>query len=143
MRRGWGAIIRGWLVLCAIALMLFPIARATGQAVPPLDAVRVATALSQPVFVTAPPGDYNRLFIVRQRGRVEILNLQTGNVNATPFLDIGAKLTDASHGEQGLLGMAFDPNYASNGKFYLYFTVPSATADTFQQGVTHVSQFQV
>jgi glucose/arabinose dehydrogenase len=125
----------------AVAFLLG--ANAKAQIIPPLDAVRVASSLSQPVFVTASPVDYTRLFIVRQRGRVEILNLQTGSVNGTPFLDIGSVLTSNAHGEQGLLGMAFDPNYASNGKFYLYFTVPSAVGDTFQQGVTHVTQFQV
>jgi glucose/arabinose dehydrogenase len=60
-------------------------------------------------------------------------------VNATPFLDIHARLT-ATNGEQGLLGMAFDPNYATNGKFYLNFTVPGGA---FNNGTTHVSQFQV
>src|SRR5205807_9307227 len=45
-----------------------------------------------------------------------------------------------SGGEQGLLGMAFDPNYATNGRFYLDFTVPGGP---FNNGITHVSQFQV
>ena len=47
---------------------------------------------------------------------------------------------DRHRGEQGLLGMAFDPNYATNGKFYLNFTVPGGA---FGNGVTHVSQFTV
>ena len=109
------------------------------QAVQGLAAIRVASGLTQPLFVTAPPGDFNRLFIVRQTGQVHILNLKTGTLNATPFLDIHSRLTSTS-GEQGLLGMAFHPNYAANGKFYLNFTVPGGA---FGNGTTHVSQFQV
>jgi glucose/arabinose dehydrogenase len=109
------------------------------QAVPGLDAIRVASGLTQPLFVTAPPGDFNRIFIVQQTGQVRILNLATGTMNTTPFLDISARLT-ATNGEQGLLGLAFDPNYTTNGKFYLNFTVPGGA---FGNGTTHISQFQV
>src|SRR6266550_589477 len=105
------------------------------QIVPGLDAIRVASGLTQPLFVTAPPGDSGRLFIVQQNGRIRILNLATGALNATPFLTLTGL---AAGGEQGLLGMAFDPNYAANGKFYLNFTVPGGA---FGNGVTHVSQF--
>ena len=109
------------------------------QPVAGLDAVRVATGLTQPLFMTAPPEDTQRLFIVCQTGQVRILDLQSGTLKGTPFLDIHSRLTSTS-GEQGLLGLAFDPNYASNGKFYLDFTVPGGASGN---GVTHVSQFQV
>src|SRR6266550_710430 len=107
------------------------------QIVPGLDAIRVASGLTQPLFVTAPPGDSGRLFIVQQNGRIRILNLATGTLNPTPFLTLTGLQTG---GEQGLLGMAFDPSYAANGKFYLNFTVPGGA---FGHGVTHVSQFTV
>ena len=97
--------------------------------------------LTQPLFALSPPGDYNRLFIVCQTGQVYILNLATGALNNTPFLDISSRLT-STFGEQGLLGMAFDPNYSSNGKFYLNFTVPGGSF-TPPNGVTRVSQFSV
>ena len=112
---------------------------AWGQAVPGLAMTKVAGQLPQPLFVTAPPGDYGRLFIVCQTGQVYILKLDTGVVNATPFLNIQSRLT-STNGEQGLLGMAFDPNYATNGKFYLDFVVPGGF---WNMGTTHVSQFQV
>jgi Glucose / Sorbosone dehydrogenase len=51
-----------------------------------------------------------------------LLNLQTGQLNPKPLLNIQGML--ATSGEEGLLGMAFDPNYARNGMFYLNFTVP-------------------
>ncbi len=129
---------RFW-TFCFLAILLAPRPAILAQAVPGLATTRVAANLPQPLFVTAPPNDYNRLFIVCQTGQVYILKLDTGNLNATPFLNIQSKLT-STNGEQGLLGMAFDPDYANNGKFYLDFTVPGGA---FSHGVTHVSQFAV
>ena len=80
-------------------------------------ATRVATGLSQPLFAAAPPGDTSRLFIVEKTGQIKVLDLATGEVLATPFLDVSSQiLTD---GERGLLGLAFDPDFASNGFFYV------------------------
>lgn len=76
-----------------------------------------ASKLSSPTFLTAPPGDA-RQFIVERAGR--ILVMQGGTLLSQPFLDIRA-LTDVT-GEGGLLSMAFDPGYASNGRFYVYRT---------------------
>src|SRR6266404_2785204 len=107
--------------VCSI-LACFGIASALhAQAVPGLDAIRVASGLNQPLFVTASPGDFNRIFIVQQSGEIRILHLDTGTLNATPFLTISGL---ATAGEEGLLGLAFDPNYASNGKFYVNCVVP-------------------
>jgi glucose/arabinose dehydrogenase len=80
---------------------------------------RVASGLTSPIFVTHAPGDQNRLFIVERAGAIKILNLTTGAVLPTPFLTIPAVDTG---GEGGFLGMAFHPNYATNGKFYTYST---------------------
>jgi len=133
MATGVGKIVLG------IVCLLVACFDVHAQAVQGLDAIRVASGLTQPLFVAAPPGDFNRIFIVQQNGQIRILNLVTGTLNATPFLDISARLT-ATNGEQGLLGLAFDPNYATNGKFYLNFTVPGGA---FGNGTTHISQFQV
>lgn len=107
------------------------------QAVQGLDAIRVASGLTQPLFVTAPPGDFNRIFIVQQNGQIRILHLDTGTLNASPFLTISGL---AVGGEQGLLGFAFDPSYAANGKFYVNGTVPGGF---FDQGITRILQYQV
>jgi glucose/arabinose dehydrogenase len=123
--------------ICSLVLAAISLASLQAQMVPGLDAIRVASGLTQPLFATAPPGDSGRLFIVQQNGRIRILNLATGTLNPTPFLALTGL---AAGGEQGLLGMAFDPNYAANGKFYLNFTVPGGA---FGNGVTHVSQFTV
>ena len=80
----------------------------------------VTAVLSSPVFLTAPTGDVGRLFIVEQGGLIRILNSLDGTPRATPFLDVAGLIVTG--GEQGLLGMAFDPNYAGNGRFYIYYT---------------------
>jgi glucose/arabinose dehydrogenase len=108
-----------------------------GQQVQGLDAIRVASGLSSPLFVTAPPGDFNRLFIVQQGGVIRILKLNTGLLNATPFLTVSNL---QSGGEQGLLGLAFDPNYATNGKFYVKCTAPGGA---FSAGIGQIRQYQV
>src|SRR5882724_9983248 len=90
-----------------------------------IAATRVATGIQGvPLFATAPPGDSSRLFIVTQAGDIRILDLTTGQLQATPFLHV----TVDSNGERGLLGLAFDPNYATNGFFYIYHTVPGSPA---------------
>jgi len=78
----------------------------------------VTSALSSPVFVTAPPGDTLRLFVVEQGGRVRVLRRDT--LLTTPFLDLRGKIN--SGGEEGLLSLVFHPDYATNGRFYVYLT---------------------
>jgi Ca2+-binding RTX toxin-like protein len=83
-------------------------------------ATRVATGLSEPLFATAPPGDTSRLFIVEKAGTIKILDLASGVVAPTPVLTLAV----STQGESGLLGLAFDPDFASNRFFYVYFTNP-------------------
>ncbi len=80
--------------------------------------VQVVTGgLSSPVHLTAPAGDA-RLFIVEQVGRIRIV--KGGQLLAQPFLDITGRV--GSGGERGLLSVAFHPNYAANGFFYVNYT---------------------
>ena len=78
----------------------------------------VANGLTSPLFLTAPPGDTTRLFIVQQDGRIRVVRNDT--LLATAFLDIHTLVTYA--GERGLLGLAFHPSYKTNGWFYVYYT---------------------
>ncbi len=78
---------------------------------------RVGT-YSSPLYVTAPPGDKRRVFVVEQGGRI-MLRLGGKRVRR-PFLDLRSDVT--AGGEQGLLSMAFAPDYARTGRFYVYFT---------------------
>ena len=73
-----------------------------------------------PVYVTAAPGDPHRLFVVEQAG--QIMEVVDGQKQATPFLDISRDVK--SGGEQGLLSMAFAPDYATSGRYYVYYTAP-------------------
>ncbi|MEO6445654.1 MAG: PQQ-dependent sugar dehydrogenase, partial [Gemmatimonadaceae bacterium] len=87
-----------------------------GSAPLQLEVQQVVSGLTQPVFLTAPEGDA-RLFIVERPGRV--LLFANGALKSAPFLDIRSRVNN--NGERGLLGMAFDPRYASNGIFYVYY----------------------
>lgn len=86
----------------------------------PLTSVRIAQGVSGVVLVTAPPDDFSRLFIVQQGGIIRILNLVNRQLLPTPFLNIASQIV--SGGEQGLLGLTFHPDYATNGFFYVSFT---------------------
>jgi glucose/arabinose dehydrogenase len=104
----------------------------TAPAIPAAPGLALVTsALSRPVFVTAPAGDTARLFVVEQGGTIRVIRHDT--LLATPFLDIGSRV--ACCGERGLLGLAFDPAYAANGRFYVDYT------DT--AGTTQVVRFTV
>src|SRR5262249_11943025 len=71
----------------------------------------VGRGLDQPLLVTYAPGDAARLFVVEKTGRVKIV--RGGKVVEKPFLDYSAKVSRGA--EQGLLGLAFHPDYAKNG----------------------------
>src|SRR5438477_8497010 len=130
---GMRPVLRAFF-LC-VFLAFFAASRLSAEQIEGFAATRVASGLTQPLFVTAPPGDFKRLFIVQQNGAIRILNLATGALEPAAFLALSGVQVG---GEQGLLGMAFDPNYATNGKFYLNFVVPGGA---FGNGVTHISQF--
>ena len=112
----------------ASALML--LAGAAGARAQWLTTTRVATGLNSPLYVCAPPGDTTRLFMVEQHGsggvatqaQIKILKLATNTVNATPFLTVTNVSTSL-----GLLGLVFDPNYASNGRFFVYYVDGAGT----------------
>jgi glucose/arabinose dehydrogenase len=72
----------------------------------------------QPLYVTAPPGDKRRLFVVEQTGQIRVV--KRGKVKSRPFLDLSGAVTCC--GEQGLLSMAFAPDYASSKRFYVDYT---------------------
>jgi len=78
----------------------------------------VASGLSTPLLLTAPAGDTRR-FIVERPGRIRILS-SDGSLRSTPFLDLTGLIS--TDGEGGLLSMAFHPNYAQTGRFYIYYT---------------------
>jgi glucose/arabinose dehydrogenase len=96
----------------------------------PLALQEVATGLIFPLDLTAPDADA-RLFIVEKGGTIRIV--KNGALLPIPFLDISAQVSTG--GEQGLLGLAFPPQYASNGRFVVHYTDLA--------GDTRVSSFRV
>jgi glucose/arabinose dehydrogenase len=92
--------------------------------VPALQLTPVATGLEDPIFASGAPGEIGRLFIIEKPGRIRIL--EGGTVRTQSFLDITA--ITSKGGEQGLLGLAFHPAYATNGLVYVDYT--DANGDT-------------
>ena len=80
----------------------------------------MTTSLSSPLFVTAPPSDATRLFIVEQGGTIKIFDIVAGSLRSTPFLNLSGLVE--SGGEEGLLGLAFDPAYNINRRLDVYYT---------------------
>jgi glucose/arabinose dehydrogenase len=93
---------------------------AAGGATASARAVRLKRigSFNEPTYLTAPPGDNRRVFVVEQGGTIEVV--RDSRKLATPFLDIHSDVQ--AGGERGLLSMAFAPNYSKTGLFYVYFT---------------------
>ena len=116
----------------------WPLALLIGVLVAPATASAVSLqpvgSFDAPTFVTAPRGD-PRLFVVERDGRIQVLHDGTGS----QFLDIHT-LVDTD-GERGLLSMAFDPKYAANGLFYVFFNDDGSAGAPL--GDIHVDEFRV
>jgi glucose/arabinose dehydrogenase len=84
----------------------------------PLGLQEVASGLTVPLYLTAPPGDPTRLFIAEKGGAIRVV--KDGALLPIPFLDLTGRVSTGA--EQGLLGLAFDPAYADNGRFVVHYT---------------------
>jgi glucose/arabinose dehydrogenase len=92
----------------------------TGHARPAQTGVKLVEVgrFTSPVYVTAPQGDPRRIFVVEQNGAIRVV--RGGKLLARPFLDLRSIVT--SGGEQGLLSMAFAPDYPKTRRFYVNYT---------------------
>jgi glucose/arabinose dehydrogenase len=92
--------------------------------------IRLVTvgSFDRPLLVTAPRGDRHRIFVVEQGGRIMVV--RAGRKLARPFLDLSALVT--AGGEQGLLGLAFAPDYAATRRFYVYYTAKDGTENVVE-----------
>ena len=84
-----------------------------------LDTVRIATGLEAPVHIAGPRLDPSRVFIVEQPGRIQLV--KNGVQLGTPFLAIEGIVRYSAGSEEGLLSVAFDPDYETNRFFYVYY----------------------
>jgi glucose/arabinose dehydrogenase len=103
-------------------------AAAHAAAAKSLRLIRVAS-FSEPTYVTGAPGDPGRVFVLQRAGQVMLL--LNGHRQSRPFLDIAASVY-AQGSEQGLLGIAFPADYATSGRFYLYYTDPHNNIEIVQ-----------
>jgi glucose/arabinose dehydrogenase len=77
----------------------------------------IVTGLRFPTYLTSPPGD-DRLFVLEKAGTIRVI--KSGVLLTTPFLDLTGKV-ESQGGEQGLLGLAFAPDYATSGRFFIHY----------------------
>ena len=122
--------MRTWIALVAGCVAgLFSMAQGAGAV-----SLQPVGNFNDPIYITSPPGD-PRLFVVERPGYIEVVH----DGVTSQFLDIHGLTTEG--GVRGLLSMAFDPNYATNGLFYVFYT-GTAAADG-QDGLVHVDEFHV
>ena len=85
------------------------------------EVIRAGSGFSGgPLFMIEVPDGSGRMYVVEKSGTIRILNPNTGTVAATPFLNVSSQVS--TDGEQGLLGLALAPNFATSGVFYIYMT---------------------
>jgi glucose/arabinose dehydrogenase len=105
----------------------------------------VAEGLTAPVYLVSPPEETRRLFIVDQAGAIYVVD-EEGEMLEEPFLDLQDRIVELREDfdERGLLGLAFHPDYAANGRLFVYYSAPlrpEAPADF--DHTSHVSEFSV
>ena len=93
----------------------------------------VVSGLERPVVVTHAGDGSLRLFIVEQPGRIRVV--RAGTLLEEPYLDLTDRVTDDSN-EQGLLGLAFSPTFAEDGRFYVYYTAEDEGKNTIARFTT-------
>lgn len=113
-----------------------PVATPGGElpGAPAIELVQVAEGFADPVNVVSPPDGSGRLFVVERVGRIRII--ENGEVVEEPFLDLTGQTLSAFL-EQGLYDLAFHPDYATNGRFYIHF------AELLRNGDSMIVEYQV
>jgi glucose/arabinose dehydrogenase len=110
-------------VLAVVGVAVAPLARAGGDRAD-YRFQRVTSGFDDPVYVAQPKSEPGRLYIVERRGR--IVTLVSGKRRT--FLDIHSRV-ESGYQEEGLLSVAFDPRYASNHRFFVYYTNTSKNVE--------------
>jgi glucose/arabinose dehydrogenase len=113
---------------------------------PTLDAMELVRvfpnlSFSSPVGVAAPPDETNRLFVWERPGRILVFENQDDVGSATEFLDLAPIVTSLSS-EQGLLGLAFDPDFQKNRRFYVNYTTSTCSPSNPETWCTKIVRYQ-
>lgn len=124
----------GWLATCLLPLLLLvgcgggsDTASGAPPAAPVMSLTALASGFVQPVQITHAGDGSGRLFVTERGGTVRIV--RNGVVATTPFLDLSA-IVQTTDAEQGLLGIAFPPSFATRGNFYVHYTGQTGVGDT-------------
>ncbi len=146
--------LKGFLALCSLLLIINSCKKNSNPSsgANPIPSLQmIAQALVSPVAVVEPPDSSHRLFILDEIGKIWIVGAD-GKQLAAPFMDLTSKMVtiSPSYDERGLLGLAFHPQFKTNGLFYVFYTapprpgmpVPGAPGSTWNNTTT-VSEFKV
>ena len=113
-----------------------------------VDLQLVEDGFVSPIGVVPIPDNSGRMVVIDQIGRLWVLDA-SGNKMATPFIDLTSRMVTLSPGfdERGLLGVAFHPNYASNGRLFIYYNAPpragGPTPTTTWNNLARFSEFHI
>jgi glucose/arabinose dehydrogenase len=144
----------GFLTLLSFLLITSSCKKNNNPSPPPNatpDLQLVTDGLVSPVALMEPPDGSHRLFIVEETGKIWIIGAD-GKKIANPFIDMTSKMVALSpnYDERGLLGLAFHPQFKTNGKFYLFYTAPPrpgtpvpGAAGALWNNTTTISEFTV
>lgn len=108
----------------------------------------VADGFVSPIGVVAVPDNTRRLFVIDQAGKIWIID-GSGNKMPNPFIDLTSKMVTLSpnYDERGLLGLAFHPDYKTNGRFFVYYQLPprpgGPQAGSTWNNLSRISEFKV
>ena len=139
--------VRMLLAVVAVAATgAIPTAATAQTEEPPAVGLRtIAEGLTSPVTLTTPRDGSGRLFVVDQAGLIRVV-MPDGTLRPEPFLDLRSRMVALMPGfdERGLLGLAFHPQYAANGRFFVYYSAPlRAGAPAGFNHTSHISEFRV
>jgi glucose/arabinose dehydrogenase len=140
MPRSPSLAFAGWLILAA-SLSAQPLTRVPATSLrlpssPPPTSYTTTRAFptltfTQPVAAVTPPGDTRRLFVVEKPGRIWVIpDVTAPTPTRTLFLDLTSRVTVSAENndERGLLALAFHPDFAANGQFFVWYTATATTA---------------
>jgi glucose/arabinose dehydrogenase len=123
-------LLVGLLAACAFVLSDRPSGKAAAD-VPDVALTSLGT-FAQPLYVTSPPGDPSRIFVVQREGQVRVV--KNGILLPAPFIDVSSEI--GIGGERGLLSIAFAPDFAISGLFYSFATEPNGTLVVWEHHAT-------
>ncbi len=132
----------------ALAPTAAPSATTEPAAASPANSLQLkllAQGLTAPVYLTSAPDSSGRLFVVDQVGLIRVIGAD-GTLLDTPFLDLRDRIVNLNgrYDERGLLGLAFHPDYANNGRFFVYYSAPLRSGGPAGwDNTVHMSEFKV